>query len=336
MARRIREEVCAFVRADCKDAAQVRRENKLALIVGFSVLLVVAVLVSDHLSRAAREEVRDGLDTLAKLPEEGVFFETPLSAGQRATGTEPEPIAAEPAPRPATPQPVRTADAGTPPAGQTAEVAPGGVLPATPRIDEPVIVTNGPSANRLARSGGSNQGTRSDLFGIDPSKIRALLETARNGASTSAAEPGSGLVAAARKYVVQPGDTLYEICQRLYGDGERWPELAARNKGKVGSNGTVYVGVTLDLMPGVRDAALEARTNAHPGAHKAAPKPPTARSGHTRKYVVKKGDTLSQIAQREVGSIRFLGEIRKLNPSLKKNHDRIFVGQTLVLPAPRG
>ena len=41
-----------------------RRENKLALIVGFSVLLVVAVLVSDHLSTARQQDVADSFATL--------------------------------------------------------------------------------------------------------------------------------------------------------------------------------------------------------------------------------------------------------------------------------
>ncbi len=330
------------MRADSKDAAQVRRENKLALIIGFSVLLVVAVLVSDHLSRGARDEVRDGLDTLAKLPEDELFFETPLSAAKRATpaaavAEETTPPALSSAdrsnastimPPTTTPEPIaaRLPD-------HTETLKP--VTAPTPPSD-PVVVPNGPAAHRLAKAPSESRGSRSDLLGIDPSQIRALLETARGKPASPKSRPASGLVASARKYVVQPGDTLYEICQRLYGDGERWHELAARNKGKVGSNGTVYVGVTLDLMPGARGEVRGVRSGTRPGVAKAGKKSPTARSGHTRKYVVKKGDTLSQIAQREVGSVRFLGEIRKLNPSLKKNHDRIFVGQVLVLPSPRG
>ena len=60
-----------------------RRENKLALIVGFSVLLVVAVLVSDHLSTARQDEVEAGLDTLLEIPGGKAFVTEPLRAEGR-------------------------------------------------------------------------------------------------------------------------------------------------------------------------------------------------------------------------------------------------------------
>ncbi|HHN77367.1 MAG TPA: LysM peptidoglycan-binding domain-containing protein [Phycisphaerales bacterium] len=328
-----------------------RRENKIALIIGFSVLLVVAVLVSDHLSQAPRDEVRDGLDTLAKLPEDTLFFETPLSASRRAAPAAPaapaETVAAEtappalssaePSPKPAAPVISSPGTASEPIVARLPDHTETLKPVATPSTHpDPVVVSNGPAAHRLAATTSTGRHSRSDLLGIDPSQIRALLETARAKSASPESGRASGLVASARKYVVQHGDTLYEICQRLYGDGERWHELAARNKGKVGSNGTVYVGVTLDLMPGARGEVRDVRSGTRSGAAKTNKQTPTARSGHTRKYVVKKGDTLSQIAQREVGSVRFLDEIRGLNPSLKKNRDRIFVGQVLVLPSPRG
>jgi hypothetical protein len=38
-------------------------------------------------------------------------------------------------------------------------------------------------------------------------------------------------------YVVQPGDTLSSIAQLLYGDADRWPQLAARNLGRTMPDG---------------------------------------------------------------------------------------------------
>ncbi|USN99608.1 MAG: LysM peptidoglycan-binding domain-containing protein [Phycisphaeraceae bacterium] len=315
-----------------------RRENKLALIIGFSVLLVVAVLVSDHLSQATRDQVADGLDNLARLPDESLLFDKPLNGDDRAAqGT--RHASAPPAVEPWTDR-----QAGGPtvasrePAGTTSladAIASRTVVPVSDegRGDGPMVLSNGPAAEQIAQNGGPSDphGARSDLLGLDTSKIRALLEVARSHADDPDREktPVDGHIPSAGKYVVQPNDTLYEICQRLYGSGERWHELAALNEGKVGSDGTVYVGVTLTLMPGARSAAVT------PEASRPAT-PVTAKNDEkTRRYTVKRGDTLSQIAQREVGSVRYLDEIRDLNPSLKKNKDQVMVGQTLVLPARR-
>lgn len=46
-----------FSRRQCKDAAAVTRELKLALIVGFVLVLLVVVLVSDHLSKSRKDQL---------------------------------------------------------------------------------------------------------------------------------------------------------------------------------------------------------------------------------------------------------------------------------------
>ena len=50
-----------------------------------------------------------------------------------------------------------------------------------------------------------------------------------------------------------------------------------------------------------------------------------------RTYVVRKGDTLSEIAARVVGSSRFVADILKLNPGIKNPHV-LREGDVLVLP----
>jgi nucleoid-associated protein YgaU len=62
------------------------------------------------------------------------------------------------------------------------------------------------------------------------------------------------------------------------------------------------------------------------------PDPPPERRRPVRTYVVKKGDTLSEIAARVLGSVRFVEDLLKANPGLRdRNHLR--VGQVLILPA---
>ena len=53
----------------------------------------------------------------------------------------------------------------------------------------------------------------------------------------------------------------------------------------------------------------------------------------TRSYVVKKGDTLSEIAMRELGTVRRADEIRRLNPGRIGDKGEVFLGTTLKLPA---
>lgn len=45
-------------------------------------------------------------------------------------------------------------------------------------------------------------------------------------------------------YVVESGDTLYDIAQQVYGDGERWPEIAEANELE---DDTLRVGEELDI-----------------------------------------------------------------------------------------
>lgn len=51
---------------------------------------------------------------------------------------------------------------------------------------------------------------------------------------------------------------------------------------------------------------------------------------HGKKYVIKKGDTLSGIAVKAYGTTSAMKKILAANPGLKK--DKIIAGQTIVLP----
>jgi LysM repeat protein len=63
---------------------------------------------------------------------------------------------------------------------------------------------------------------------------------------------------------------------------------------------------------------------------KSAVKPVVAAS--TRKYTVKNGDIIGRIAQKQLGSTRYVKAIRDLNPALRSS-DKLDIGQVLVLPA---
>lgn len=58
------------------------------------------------------------------------------------------------------------------------------------------------------------------------------------------------------------------------------------------------------------------------------PRPPAPAPG--RKYTIQRGDTLSKIAARELGTIKQLDAILKLNPGIKP--ERLIPGREIVLP----
>lgn len=82
--------------------------------------------------------------------------------------------------------------------------------------------------------------------------------------------------AAQQAYVVQPGDTLFSIAQKY---DVPLSALAAYNN--ISNSNLVYAGTTILIPPG---------SGTNPGGNPGTP------SGNTIRYIVKRGDTLSQIA----------------------------------------
>ena len=84
---------------------------------------------------------------------------------------------------------------------------------------------------------------------------------------------------------------------------------------------------TAELPPLVTTSkpAVKTTHTTHP-THTAA----TAVAAKGTKYVVKKGDTLSKIAQKKYGTVKAVKKILAANPGL--NPDLIKIGQTIILP----
>jgi nucleoid-associated protein YgaU len=125
-----------------------------------------------------------------------------------------------------------------------------------------------------------------------------------------------------REYVVKTGDTLGEIASRELGSAARWTEIQKLNGGLAPEK--LRVGMKLKLPAG---AAASVASSAAPTS--GAAKPAAAAGGRT--YVVQSGDTLGEIASRELGSAARWTEIQKLNPTIDPS--RLAVGTKLTLPA---
>ncbi len=146
---------------------------------------------------------------------------------------------------------------------------------------------------------------------------------------------------ATREVVVGDGDSLWRIAARELGDGKRWKEIATLNGIEDGDD--VKAGARLRLpaasktqTPASNTPAPSAKPQAKPepkSEPKAAPAPSS--TGEQRIYIVRAGDTLGRIAQRELGSAKRVDELRLLNSI---SGDVIRVGESLRLPggaAPR-
>lgn len=105
-------------------------------------------------------------------------------------------------------------------------------------------------------------------------------------------------------YTVQSGDTLSGIARDVLGDANRYMEIA--NLNGISNPNMIYAGQSLKLPNGANNATTE------------------------RVYTVQSGDTLSGIAQRELGDSSRYMEIANMNGI--SNPDLIYAGQELRLP----
>ncbi len=109
-------------------------------------------------------------------------------------------------------------------------------------------------------------------------------------------------------YVVQPGDTLSSIAGDQLADADRWPEIFALNRNIIRNPDLIFPGQVLIL----------------PSGPPMQPRP--------RFYVVRPGDTLTAIAQAQLGDGNRWPEIFALNGDVISNPDVIVVGQVLRIP----
>lgn len=138
--------------------------------------------------------------------------------------------------------------------------------------------------------------------------VRTFLGGLFGRKGDAAEEPIGG---AGGTVTVQKGDSLSRIAQRTLGNAGRWREIYEANKDKISNPNVIHPGQVLRL----------------PGS--SAPAPAPAPSGS---YTVQRGDTLSKIAQRTLGSAGRWAEIFALNKDKISNPNIVWPGLTLRLP----
>lgn len=303
------------------------RENKLALIVAFALILGVSVLLSDHLS-SARTAVPGQVQETNRLPSipqrpirtlDDVIREAGMASPGRG-----------PATSPATEPTNQTQLSGT---GESGRSPIDGLLEAV--RNAPVALGTERSAERPREARGpialSGEG--------DPVVIQQRLpsaeESRRARAIGQTPAPGTPSPAeAVRNHPVRSGESLFAIAAKYYGDGSLWRELARYNGDRVKPDGTVNAGVMLRVpsraeLTGKPDVPVAAPATAPPST----PPPSTPRPSRARSYTVAAGDTLGDISLSTLGTSRRWREIYELNRERIPDPNHVRTGTVLVLPA---
>ena len=94
--------------------------------------------------------------------------------------------------------------------------------------------------------------TRAASVRAAPSLSKPWNERAATGTSVAPAATTDSAArtpaSAARTYVVQPGDSLFRIAERVYGDSMQWKKVRDANTERIDPEGRLHVGQVL-LIP---------------------------------------------------------------------------------------
>ena len=215
------------------------RENKLALIIGFALILFVGVLVSDHLSSHHRE-VTSALPT-AIDPLRGA---EPMPTVLVEYGQDTPDLAAEPDPA------TMTADAPSPSPMRLHVVEASDTISSICRdwyddealVDALAAYNNLPDPDRLANGMRLVIPERTMLVALRPtpeSSPPAPVVTVAVTTEPAAESTEQGT------YTVQPGDTLSEIAQKLMGTSRATAALFEINRSVLPDMDALQVGMQL-------------------------------------------------------------------------------------------
>ncbi|MFT3685807.1 MAG: LysM domain-containing protein [Phycisphaerales bacterium] len=345
-------EVEAGAEPKVKEGFIVNRETKLALLIGFVAIVVVTVLVGEHFGKAR--------NATAATTDLG----TSTAAGPLTSGPKVDPI---------TSTPVGTPSAPLTPAGNGLGATPGNTTttPIQPveLTSTGTPVNNGGSTAGTANTANANQfipaagidRTGTNLTGEIPGTHPTNTLGGGNGAGagttteheiTTATPVSTGVE---KMHPVLKGETLATIAQKYYGDKNLSKQLGTYNAKRLSANGSVREGVTLRVPPkdvllgaavlasgntGRSDIAATDNTKTKASdksktdkTNPTAEKTVATNKGGPRTYTIKKGDTLSTIASKELGSAKRWEMLVAANPHLDENSLR--PGMTIKIPASK-
>jgi nucleoid-associated protein YgaU len=116
-------------------------------------------------------------------------------------------------------------------------------------------------------------------------------------------------------WTVTNNETLMIIAFKIYGDYDKWKELARLNRGKLGSSYHLSTGMKLKYN---------------------APSEPFVWNPEGNPYLIRMGDTLGRISHTTYGTKKYWNNIWQNNKPLIKDPNKIFAGFTIYTPLIEG
>lgn len=302
------------------------RETKFGLLVGLGVILLIGIVVSDHLSVANRDTFTDFSPGAADvIVQDDDLIDDPAgttSADSNATANTTTSLGGRvttnnPAPENPIPQPHEMTE--TPSAGQT------------------------PASNDRAMPGLAASRTNVDPPTDNGVGARSVMQSNQNvGQPTRSARSGQIYTVEAnptrkqyQEHIVKSGETLYEITQRFYGDGNKWRVIAKANPRRVGKNGLIRPGITLRI-PQLEQETSAPQQHADPATDPPQPRvlPTDPQPQRQRGWTIETttGDTLSQLAKVHLGSWRNWRTLLQANRDQLAKPEDLRAGMVLRLP----
>jgi nucleoid-associated protein YgaU len=148
-------------------------------------------------------------------------------------------------------------------------------------------------------------------------------------------------------YVVQPGDSMYKIAEKMLGNGNLVADLCAANGMNMAQCGTIRRGQTIKLTfdggtpPRERPVVAQQNSGQQMFAQQQAKYnpavtnkfvAPVATTSNAQSYTIQAGDSIYKIAQK-AGDMGKVYDICRLNrQSLGDNCDQLSPGTTITLP----
>ncbi len=282
------------------------RETKIGLIVGMGVIIFIGILVSDHLA-----QTQPNNQTKLRLRQiEGDTFiadgQAPLPQHESVPVFDPrqsEHTATE------TPRHERHREL---PHARTIDREHQPIREEAGRRAEPIIERQERTEPPIGRV--------SDILEMRPREQQAIV--GRNGD---------------RIHHVQQGESLYQIAQKYYGDGNYWHTIKEANRqgDKVGEDGSVRAGVRL-VIPnrsgGGDGGTPQVAPQRTPTRQTPTVETASADSRYTE-YTIQPGDVLSLLAQRFYGTARKTNALYELNRDRIDDPDSLVVGMKIRVPA---
>lgn len=202
-------------------------------------------------------------------------------------------------------------------------------------LTEPITIQPLPAAQRVALSGVGQYS--SDSMQSDGLPMQVV---GGNGPATPAP-----VAVPAELYTIKAGESLYKICQSKYGDGSLWKSLAEFNSSVIPNPTKLRAGVTIRLpsesvlrgeapqVQQVQQAQFDVPgMSAGDSTASGLVQSPEPAAPATRDYTVQKGDTLSTIASKKLGSKSKWKQIADANRDRLNDPHNLVPGTVIRLP----